>query len=69
MGSEEIKKIKGLSKNVVKNIGHKEYLGVLFNKYLKRIQSKLHRKEFKVNCIELELIMFFRLYLSFFDDK
>ena len=46
--NEEIKKAKGLKKNVVKNMGHKEYLGVLFNKYfikhkMKRIQSRLHR--------------------------
>ena len=44
----EIKKAKGVKNNVVKNIRHKEYLDVLFNKYfvshkMKSIQSKLHR--------------------------
>ena len=48
VGSEEIKKAKGVFKNVVKNIIHKEYLDVLFNKNIirhkmKRTQSKLHR--------------------------
>ena len=54
----EIKKTKGVNKNVVKSTGHKEFVGALFNKKImrhnmKRIQSKLHCK---VNCIELELI-------------
>ena len=31
---EEIKKLKGVNKDVVKNIKHKEYVDVLFNKYL-----------------------------------
>ena len=43
--SEEVKKAKGVDKNVVKKIRHKEF--VLFNKKMirhkwKRIQSKLH---------------------------
>ena len=46
--NEEIKKAKVVNKNVVKNIRHKEYLGVLFYKNLirhkmKRIQIKLHK--------------------------
>ena len=45
---EEVKKTKGVNKNVVKKIRHKEYIDVLFNKKMirhkmKRIQSKLHR--------------------------
>ena len=46
--NEENKKAKGVKRNVVKNIRHKEYIDVLFNKEMmrhkmKRIQSKLHR--------------------------
>ena len=46
--NKEIKKGKGVKKNVVKNTRHKEYLDALFNKNcirhkMKRIQSKLHR--------------------------
>ena len=46
--NEEDKKSKGVNKNVVKNIRHKEYIDVLFNKKIlrdkmKRIQSKLHK--------------------------
>ena len=48
LNNEEIKKAKGVNKNVVKNIRRKEYVDVLFNKNLirhkmKRIQSKLQR--------------------------
>ena len=44
----EIKKAKGVNKYVVKNIRHKEYTDVLFNKKMirhkmKRIQSTLYR--------------------------
>ena len=46
--SGEIKKAKGVNKNVVKNIRHEEYINDLFNKKMirhkmKRIQSKLQR--------------------------
>ena len=51
---KENKKAKGVNKNVVKNIRHKEYIDILFNKKWWNIKWK----EFKVNCIELELIMF-----------
>ena len=45
VNNEEIKKAKVVNKNVVKNIRHKEYVDVLFNKYfirhkIKRLQSK-----------------------------
>ena len=45
--NEEIKKAKGFNKNVVKNISHKKYIDVFFNKKMIRykkesIQSKLH---------------------------
>ena len=30
--NEEVKKAKGVNKNVIKKIGHKEYIGVLLNK-------------------------------------
>ena len=44
----EVKKAKGVNKNVVKNMRHKEFPDVLFNKKIirhkmKRIQSKLHK--------------------------
>ena len=32
LDNEEIKKAKGVNKNVVKNIRHREYVDVLFNK-------------------------------------
>ena len=46
--SEEVKKAKGVNKNVVKEIKHKEFVDVLFNKKMirhkkKKIRSKLHR--------------------------
>ena len=46
--NEEVKKAKGVNKNFVKKVGHKEFVDVLFNKKLrrhkmKRIQSKLRR--------------------------
>ena len=61
--NEENKKAKGVNKNIVKNIRHKEYIDVLFNKKIirdkmKRIQSKLH-KTYGV-C---------KIYLSCFDVK
>ena len=45
---EEIKKVKDVNKNVVKNIRHKKYTDVLFGRGLvrhkmKRIESKFHR--------------------------
>ena len=38
---EEIKKAKGVNKNIVKNIKHKEYIDVLFNKNFNEKNSKL----------------------------
>ena len=45
---EEIEKAKEVNKTVVKNIKHREYIDVLFNKKMirhkmRRIQSKLHK--------------------------
>ena len=50
VSSEEIKKAKGVNKNVVENTEHKKYVNVLFDKYfirhkMKRIQSRLQRIE------------------------
>ena len=63
--NEEVKKAKGLNKNVVKKIRHKEYIEILFNKKMirhkiKRIQSKLHRIGTYDVC---------KISLSCFDDK
>ena len=63
--SEDIKKAKGVNKNVVKSIRHKEYIDVLFNKCfvrhkIKRIQSKLHKIGTYKAC---------KISLSCFDDK
>ena len=63
--NEEVKKAKGLNKNVVKKIRHKEYIEVLFNKKMirhkiKRIQSKLHKIGTYDVC---------KISLSCFDDK
>ena len=46
--SEVVKKAKGVNKNIVKKIRHKEFAEVLFNKKMirhkmERIQNKLHR--------------------------
>ena len=46
--STSIKKAKGVNKNIVRKIRHKEYIDVLFNTKMirhrmKRIQSNLHR--------------------------
>ena len=53
--NEEIKKEKGVNKNIVKKIRHKEYI-LMF--CLIKIGSDLKWKEFKVNYSELELMMF-----------
>ena len=63
--NEENKKAKGVNKNVVKNIRHKEYIDVLFNKKIirdkmKRIQSKLHKIRTYEVC---------KISLTCFDDK
>ena len=63
--NEENKKAKGVNKNVVKNIRHREYIDVLFNKKMikhkiKRIQSKLHKIGTDDVC---------KISLSCFDDK
>ena len=62
---EEIKKVKVLYKNVVKNRKLKEYVDILFNKSLirhkmKRIQSKLYKIGTYDVC---------KISLSCFDDK
>ena len=62
---EENKKATGVNKNVVKNIRHKEYVEVLFNKKIirdkmKRIQSKFHR---------IGTYNVYKISLSCFDDK
>ena len=63
--SEEVKKAKGVNKDVVKKIRHKEFVDVLFNKKIiryktKRIQIKLHRMG---TCDVCEIL------LSCFHDK
>ena len=62
---KENKKVKEVSKNVVKIIRHKEYLDVLFNKNfirhnMKRIQRKLH----KIGTSDVS-----KISLSCFDGK
>ena len=62
---EKIKKAKGINKNTVKNIRHKEYVDIFFNRNIirhkmKRIKSKLHRIETYDVC---------KIYLSCFGDK
>ena len=62
--NEENKK-KGVSKDIVKNIRHKDYIHVLFNKKIIRdkmriIQSKLH----KIGTYEV-----FKISYSWLDDK
>ena len=54
---KENKKAKAVIKNVVKITRHKELVDVLFNKKIMRHNMK-RWKEFKVSCIELELMMF-----------
>ena len=46
--NEQNKKVKGVNKNVVKNIRHKKYIDVLLNKKIKiqmEVQCKLHKIE------------------------
>ena len=62
---KENKTGKGVNKHVVKNIRHKEFVDVLFNRRvmrhrMKRIQSKLHR----IGTYEV-----YKIYLSCFDEK
>ena len=63
--NEEIKKAKGVYKNVVRNKRDQENINVLFNNNIirhkrNRIQSKLHRIGTCDIC---------NIYLSCFDDK
>ena len=65
VNDKEIKKAKGINENVVKNIRHKEFGDVLFNKKMvrhkmKRIQSNLHRSGTYDIC---------KIPFSCFDDK
>ena len=60
MDSEEVKQTKGVNKNVVKKIRYKEFADVLFNK--KMIRHNMNIKEFTVNYIELELMMFVKFH-------
>ena len=62
---EEIEKAKEVNKTVVKNIKHREYIDVLFNKKMirhkmRRIQSKLHKNG---------IFDVYKIYLSCFNDK
>ena len=62
---EEVKKAKGVNKNIIKNIRHKEFADVLFNKKMIRrkmirIQSKLH----KIGIYDVS-----KISLLCFDDK
>ena len=50
----EVKKAKKVNKNVVKSIRHEEFVDSLFNTKIMR------HKEFKANCIKLELMLFVR---------
>ena len=63
--SKEVKKAKGVNKNVVKEIRHKEFVDILFNKKMirhkmRRIQGKLH----KTGTYDVS-----KISLSCFDDK
>ena len=62
--SEEIKKAKGVNKNV-KNIRHKKYFDVLFNKNM--IRHKMKRIQSKLNKIGTYNVC--KISLSCFDDK
>ena len=62
---EDVKKAKGVNKNIIKKIRHEKYTDVLFNKKMirhkmKRIQSKLYRIGTYEVC---------KISLSCFDDK
>ena len=62
---KEVKKAKGVNKNVIKKIRHETFSNVLFNKKMIRynmkiIQSKLHRTGTYDVC---------KISLSCFDDK
>ena len=64
VNNEETKNAKRVNKNVVKDIRHREYIDILFNKQMikhkmKRIQSKLHTVGTYV-C---------KISLSYFDGK
>ena len=59
IGGKENKKAKGINQNVVKNTEHEKNILMLYliKKYWDRTW-----KEFKVNCKELELMMFLRFH-------
>ena len=55
---KEMKKTKGINKNVVDNVRHKEYTDVFF---IKKWWDMIW-KEFKVNCIKWEPMMFVKFW-------
>ena len=61
----EIKKAKGVNKYVVKNIMHKEYIDVLFNKKMIRYRMKrIQRKQYRIATYNV-----CKISLSCFDNK
>ena len=63
--NEENKKTTCVNKNVVKNIRHKEYVDVLFNKKIIRDKMKKNQSKFhKTGTYEI-----CKICLSCFDDK
>ena len=64
LDGEEIKKGKGVNKNIVKSIRHKKYVDALFKKIMRHMK-RIHC----INCIKLELISakFLRLVLMMKD--
>ena len=63
--SIEHKDAKGVNKNVVKTIHHKEYKDVLLNKkYLRHLTNRIQSKGHRIGAYEI-----CKISLSCFDDK
>ena len=63
--NEVHKNAKGGHKNVLKNIIHKEYFDVLFNRYLIKHKMKIIQRElYRIGIYDA-----FKILLPYFDDK
>ena len=65
VNNEETKNANGVNKNIVKNIRHRKYIDMLFNK--KMIRHKMKRVQTKLHTIGTYNVCKISLY--FFDDK
>ena len=63
--NEETNKAKGINKNAVRNIRHKEYIDVLFNKNVIRHKMKrIHSKLDKIGTLKIVKFLYLVLIIK-----